>query len=89
MCIFRHRVPNLDRREQTAGGRSDRGGTWVLRAGMRQRRVGNRHREWIAQPLPQRDCERQTGKTGSADDNLGLMTLALIHRAFLVNPAAA
>jgi hypothetical protein len=56
---------------------------------MRQRRVGNRHREWIAQPLPQRDCERQTGKTGSANRNFGLMALALIHRAFLVNPAAA
>jgi hypothetical protein len=56
---------------------------------MRQRRVGNRHSEWIAQPLPQRDCERQTGKTGSANRNFGLMALALIHRAFLVNPAAA
>ena len=87
--ILRHRAPHPDGLEQATGGRSDRGGTWILRAGMRQRRVGNRHREWIAQPLPQRDCERQTGKSGPADDNLGPMTLALIHRAFLVNLAAA
>jgi hypothetical protein len=56
---------------------------------MRQRRVGNGHHEWIAQPLSQCNCERQAGKTGPADDNLDMMTLALTHRAFLVNPAAA
>jgi hypothetical protein len=57
---------------------------------MRQRRIGNGHNEWITEPFTQRNCERQTGKTGSTDDNLGPMTLApLIHRAFLVNPVAA
>ena len=57
---------------------------------MRKSRIGNRNGEWITEPLPQRDCQRQAGKTSPTDDNLGPMTLApLIHRAFLVNPVAA
>ena len=33
-------------------------------------RIDNRHRERIAQPLTQRDRERQAGKAGSADHDV-------------------
>jgi hypothetical protein len=39
---------------------------------MSQCGIDDNHREWIAQPLAQRNCERQSRKAGSADDNLGV-----------------
>jgi hypothetical protein len=57
---------------------------------MSQSRIGDHHRERIAQPLPQRYGERQAGKAGPGDDNFGsLFGGPFIHRAFLVNLAAA
>jgi len=39
--------------------------------------------------LPEDEEEFDSDETGATDDNLAPMTLALTHRAFLVNPAAA
>ena len=44
-----------------------RAGPWT---GHGQRRIGDRHREAVAQPLAQRDGQRQTGKAGAADHHV-------------------
>ena len=65
--LRRDRVPDLDRLEQPARGRRDRRGARVLRLRRRQRRIDHGHRKPFAQPLAQRDGQRQAGKAGAAD----------------------
>ena len=69
------RVPDFDRLEQPARGRRDRRGARVLRRCGPERGVHDRHRERLAQPLAQRDGQRQAGKARPADHQVGFMVL--------------
>jgi hypothetical protein len=48
---------------------------------VRQARVDNRHIKRFAQPLPERDRQRQAGKAGAADNQVRPRTceIAFIH----------
>jgi hypothetical protein len=58
---------------------------------MRQRGVDDRHRERVAQSLPQRDRQREAGKTGPADHDFNPLwhETAFAPCAFLVNLGGA
>ncbi len=60
----------LDRLEQPPRRGGDGGSARVLRLQRRQRRIGDRHREGVAQRLAQRDGEREAGKAGAADHHV-------------------
>ena len=84
----RDRVPDFDGRKQPARGGGNRGGARVLRRHAGQSRIGHRHAEAIAQPLAQRDRQRQAGKAGAADDHIVLCFAGKPRYScvFLVNP---
>ena len=65
--IRRDRIPDLDRLEQPPRRGGDGRSARVLRLRMRQRRIGDRHRERSPSALTQRDRQRQAGKAGAAD----------------------
>ena len=68
----RDRIPDAECLEQPPRGGGDRRGARVAwRPHAAQRRVGHHDREGIAEPLAQRDRERQTGKSGAADQHIG------------------
>ncbi len=67
--LRRDRVPHPDGLEQAARRRRDRGGARVLAAAS-ERRIGDRHRESVAERLAQRDGERDPGETAARDQNI-------------------
>ena len=68
-----HRVPDADGLEQAAGAGRDRRGARILGGRPAERRVGHHDREVRAEPLAQRDRQREPGKTGAADHDVGLI----------------
>ena len=59
------------------------------RCGFAKRRIGDRHLERIAEPLAQRDGQRQAGKTAAADQDIDALRPGLVfgHRFVIAMPA--
>ena len=71
------------RLEQPPRRRRDRRGARVVRLRLAERRIGDRHRERSAQPLAQRDGQRQAGKAAAADQHVGALGRRPLHRGSL------
>jgi hypothetical protein len=68
---IRDLAPDAQRFEQPARRRRDRRRARVAGVTFAQRRVGHRDLEAIAEPLAQRDGERQAGEAAAADQHIG------------------
>ena len=66
-------VPHADRLEQPARGGDDRGGPLVGVVASAQRRIGDDHAKRRAERLPQRDRQRQAGKTAAGNQYIGVV----------------
>ena len=71
MRVGRDRIPDLNRFKQAPRSGGDCRGARVFRLGMCQRGIDDGHSKRIAQALTQRDRQREAGKAGAADDDLG------------------
>ena len=65
-------VPDPERLEQPAAGGDDGGGARIAARTRRKRRIGDDDRNIGAEPLAQRQRQRQPGKSAAADDNASL-----------------
>ena len=65
-------APNADRLEKPAAGRDDGGGARIAARPGIKRRIGDDDGKIGPKALTQRQCQRQSGKCATADDNASL-----------------